>query len=260
MHNRDGDQEIATGIAHQGLDVPLLVGPADPAEVGLEEVVALESLEGVGERPPPAFGDLGDGDLQVVVADPTRNSAEEGEGPDVTLEEGLGALAWEGPDEDRIGIRQGHDEQGDLGRPAIEMDLGLTEIDLGPARWMGQRDEDLGGSSPGGDDDELDGGQATFVAIFVTEAVEDSDGGVTLLPRGLLVGLEDLMDDGKEGIELGPRPWRGPAVSGRLGVAQNLLECVPVNLELATDGSLALAVDEDATADLGPVLHVCVHP
>ena len=52
MHDRDGDQEIATGIAHQGLDVPLLVGPADPAEVGLEEVVALESLEGVGERRP----------------------------------------------------------------------------------------------------------------------------------------------------------------------------------------------------------------
>ena len=208
-------------------------------------------------RPP---SDLGDGDPGVVVADPPRHPAEEGEGPDVALEERLGALAREGDDEDRVGVRQGHDEQGDLGGLAIEMDLGLAEIDLGLARGMGQRDEDLGGPEPPGGDRLLDDGQAALVAVLVAEPLEDPAGGVPLLPGGLLVGLEDLVDDGQEGFELGLGPGDGPAVSGRLGVVEDLLERVPVDVELAADGSFALAVDEDATADLGPVLHVGEHP
>jgi hypothetical protein len=158
--------------------------------------MALEPGEGVGERPCPTVEDLGDGDLEVVVADPPRHAAEEGEGPDVALEEGLGAFAREGTDEDGVGVRQGHDEQGDLDRLAIEVDLGLAEADLGLARPVGQRDEDLGGTPPGGGDDKLDGGQAAGVAVFVAGPLEDPDGGVTPLPRGLLVGLEDLVDDG----------------------------------------------------------------
>ena len=66
--------------------------------------------------PLAAAGDLGDGDLGVVVADPPRHAAEEGEGADVPLEERLGALAREGADEEGVGVRQGHDEQGHLGR------------------------------------------------------------------------------------------------------------------------------------------------
>jgi hypothetical protein len=33
-----------------------------------------------------------------------------------------------------------------------------------------------------------------------------------------------------------------------------------VDVVLAAGGALAQVVDEDAAADLGPVLHVCVHP
>jgi hypothetical protein len=43
-------------------------------------------------------------------------------------------------------------------------------------------------------------------------------------------------------------------------VVEDLLEGIPVDVELAADGTFALAVDEDATADLGPVLHVDEHP
>ena len=78
--------------------------------------------------------------------------------------------------------------------------------------------------------------------------------------RSLLVILEDLADDREEGIELGLGTGGGPAISGRLGVVEDLLERVPVDVEFATDGSFALAIDKDATADLGPVLHVRVHP
>ena len=68
------------------------------------------------------------------------------------------------------------------------------------------------------------------------------------------------MDDGQEGVELGPGPGRGAAVAGRLGVVEDLAERVPVDVVLAAGGALAQAVDEDATADLGPVLHVGEHP
>ena len=97
----------------------------------IEQVMTLNFQERVGDLAVATPEDLGDGDPGVVVADPTRHTGEELEGPEVTLEERLGALAREGDDEEGVGIRQGHDEEGDLGGLAIEMDLGLTEIDLG---------------------------------------------------------------------------------------------------------------------------------
>ena len=57
-------------------------------------------------------------------------------------------------------VRQGHDEQRHLGRPAVERDLGLAEVDLGLAGRVGQRDEDLGVPLPPGADGVLDDGQA----------------------------------------------------------------------------------------------------
>ena len=160
VHRRDRHEEAAAGEADQGLDVPLLVGPPHQAEVVLEQVMALEPEERVGELAVAAAGDPGDGDLGVVVADPPGHAAEEGEGPDVALEERLGALAGEGADEDRVGVRQGHDEQGDGGGLAVEDDLGLAEVDLGLAGRVGQRDEDLGRPEPPGGDGLLDDGQA----------------------------------------------------------------------------------------------------
>src|SRR5262249_40420670 len=154
-------------------------------------------------------------------------------------------LAREGGDEDRVGVRQGHGEEGDLGGLPIEMDLGLTEIDLGLARRMGQGDEDLGGPEPPGGDRLLDDGQAALVAVLVAEPLEDPSGGVLLLPGDLPVTLRDLVDDRQEGPELWLGPGGGPAVSRRLGVVEDLLEGIPVDVELAADGSFALAVDED---------------
>src|SRR5262249_57498199 len=66
---RDRDEEVAPGVADERLDVPLLMGPPYPAEVGLEEVVALQPQELLGDHAAPAASDLGHGDLQVVVAD-----------------------------------------------------------------------------------------------------------------------------------------------------------------------------------------------
>jgi hypothetical protein len=58
--------------------------------------VAPEPLELLGHLAGPTAGDLGDGDLQVVVADAAGDAAEELEVPGVPLQERLGALAREG--------------------------------------------------------------------------------------------------------------------------------------------------------------------
>src|SRR5262245_3701163 len=71
---------------------------------------------------------------------------------------------------------------------------------------------------------------------------------------------EELVDDGQEGVELRLRAWCRAAIAGRLGVVEDLRERVPVDVVLAAGGALAQAVDEDAAADLGPGLHVGVHP
>jgi hypothetical protein len=240
--------------------VPLLVRPPHEAEVLAEQVVTLEAEELAGALAVAGPDDPGHGDLGVVVTDPAGHAAEEGEGPDVALEERLGALAGEGAGEDRVGVRQRHDEHRDGGRPAVEGDLGLPEVGLGLAGRVGQRDEHLGGATPPGADGVLDPGQPARVAVLGLETLVDPLGGVPLLLRRLLVVLEDLVDDREQGLEDGGPLELGPPVSGRLGVVEDPLEGLPVDLVLAAGGAPAEAVGEDATADLGPVFHVGIHP
>jgi hypothetical protein len=64
------------------------------------------------------------------------------------------------------------------------------------------------------------------------------------------------VDDAQDGVELGPGLRGGAAVAGRLGMLEDLGERVPGDAGLAAGGALAGAVDEDATADLGPVVPV----
>ena len=68
------------------------------------------------------------------------------------------------------------------------------------------------------------------------------------------------MDDGQERIELGLGAWDRAAVAGRFGMLEDLLESVPVDVVGAAGGAFAQAGDQDAATDLGPDLHVGVHP
>ena len=90
----------------------------------------------------------------------------------MALEERLGALAREGAGEDRIGIGHGHDEDRDLGRLAVEGDLGVAEVGLGLPGRVGQGDEDLGGAGPPGADGVLDGGQSALIAMLGPEPID----------------------------------------------------------------------------------------
>jgi hypothetical protein len=81
-------------------------------------------------------------------------------------------------------------------------------------------------------------------------------------PEGPWAPLKTLTKRPRDSSEPFGRNDRGsgPAVDWRLSSAEDLLERVPVDVKLAADGAFALAVGEDAAADLGPVLHVGVHP
>ena len=49
VDDRDRHEEVPAGEADERLDVPLLVGPPDQAEMGLEQVMTLEPEERVGD-------------------------------------------------------------------------------------------------------------------------------------------------------------------------------------------------------------------
>jgi hypothetical protein len=53
--------------------------------VVIEQVMALQPQEAVGQAPPARADDLGHHDAAIVVGDPPRHPAEEVEGPDVPL-------------------------------------------------------------------------------------------------------------------------------------------------------------------------------
>ena len=80
VHARQRHQIVTAREAHQALDLPLLVGTANQAEVRFEQEVALELQEGVGQFTLAFTDDLGYGDLAVVVADAFGDGAEEVEG------------------------------------------------------------------------------------------------------------------------------------------------------------------------------------
>ena len=79
----------------------------------------------------------------------------------------------------------------------------LTEVALGVARRMGQRDEHLLGLSAMLPDVVLDDGELTVEAVLVPEPLEDALGGVALLPGDLMVVFEDAVDDSGVELQLG---------------------------------------------------------
>jgi hypothetical protein len=68
--------------------MPLLGGTTDQAEVGIEEIIALQSFKRFGQGAAAPPDDLEDGDPGVVVAEPMGDDAEEGEGREGLLEGG----------------------------------------------------------------------------------------------------------------------------------------------------------------------------
>ncbi len=125
----------------------------------------------------------------------------------MTLLKDLGALLGKGLTEDRVGVRQRHHEEGNLDLVAAEKDLRLAEVDLSLTRPVAQGDEDLRLTLPPSANGVLHDGQAAVVLMLQHKPVEDALGGMPLLLRGLLVRLQNLMDDRKKPLQLGLFPW-----------------------------------------------------
>ena len=183
----------------------LLVASGDPTEPVTEEVVALERQELPRQLTFGAAHDLRDGDRGVVVGGLGRDAAEELKGSDMAGLEGLGAFAWESRDEEGVRVRKGHHRQCCFAAGPVDLDGCFAEVELGFARGLAQRDEDLGAVSLVLGDVATDLDLGALVAVLVSEALKDALGRVALFPRcrRVSVGVKDLVDQSGERPELG---------------------------------------------------------
>ena len=152
------------------------------------------------------------------------------------------------------------DPEGGLGAFTGDLDGGFAEVELGMARRMGERDEGLFGMGLGVFHRGLDLGVAAGVAVFVTQAIEDASGRVVLFGRSLIVIGQDLLDGGQMRAEHGLSPDLCHLIAGWFGVGQDLGQGLVPDPIVTVDGALRRAFDQDLASDLGPFVHVGVHP
>jgi hypothetical protein len=95
---------------------------------------------------------------------------------------------------------------------------------------------------------------------FIAESLENPPGRMTLLAVNLLVAFEDLPNNRQNSINLTWLPRSRSLIAWRLWMRKDLLQCVPVDLVQPANASLALLVDQYATADIRPHLHILIHP
>ena len=88
---------------------------------------------------------------------------------------------------------------------AVDHHHPFAEIDLGVAGRMDQRHEHLAVPDLVLAHHVFHDRVATGVTVFVAQALEDPTGRMPLLPMLLLVGLQGLLDESHERVELRPR-------------------------------------------------------
>ena len=240
------------------LDVALLVAPPDPAEVVVEQVVALEGQERPGEHPLPAHH-LGHCDGGVVVAGADGHPAEELEAGHVGSLEGLGALPRVGGEEVGVRIGQRDHPEGRLAANACDLDRRLAEVELGMPGRVAERDEHLLRVAPGLGHGLSDLGDSPGVAVLVTQALEDAPSAVALLCRRGLVGLQDLVDDAQELTQLGLLARPTHLVVGGLRMAEDLGQHLVADPVVPKDRAFGRPLHQDFPADLRPHVHVRMH-
>ncbi len=227
--------------------------------MGHEGEMRLQPEEFPGQLALVRPGELGHGDLAVVIADAGRNAAEEGEGLGVAFVEGLGAFPGEEAAEAGVAVRQRQHEQGRLVPYPGDDYLGAAEVHLALAGRVEQRHEDLGLGLLVGADGIADDAGTPRVTLLVTQALIDPSGRVTLLGRCVPVVVDDLLKDGQERAEDGPGARLRGAEGRRLRVPDDLADGPEVEVVFGASLSHADLAGQDAPADLGPKFHVGEH-
>ena len=233
MHLRDRHHEPAPCRLHQGLHLALVVALAGPAEAVAEQVVRLQMRERLRAPTRAVAQDPCHRKRRVVVEDRARNPAEEGEGADMAVQEGLRRLPGIRLNEPEVGMGQDQAEEGDLLPPAPDLHHRLAEVDLGMARRVMQWNEGLARRLPPGTHIVLHDGVAAGEPVLVPQPLEDPMRRVALLARHvrIRVRLQDRVDDAGEPVQLGPPDRLRPAVARRRRIAQHLLHRATVDAE-----------------------------
>jgi hypothetical protein len=235
------------------------MGLTYPTKMSGEGEMGLQPEEFPGQLALARPGQLGDGNLAVVVADPRRHAAEEGEGAGMALVEGLRAFPGEEATEAGVAGRQRQDEQGGLIPHAGDDHPGAAEVHLALAGRVEQRHEDLGLGLLVGADGIADDAGAPRVALLVAQALIDTSSGVTLLGRCLAVVVDELLQNGQERAEDRFGAGLRGAEGQRLRVSDELADRPEIEMVFGASLSHADLAGQDAPTDLGPKSHVGEH-
>jgi hypothetical protein len=131
-----------------------------------------------------------------------RHTPKEGEGFDQPVQNGLGALGWQGQGEGAVGVGPGHQQDRDELAALGKIDVDVAEVGFEAlTRIVVQRDESLGRAWLLASDIEANPFGTATVAVLVTKATEDLGGGVALLRRRVFIGMEHVVDEKLERID-----------------------------------------------------------
>jgi hypothetical protein len=251
-----GRGPVALQEADAAFDARLLLGPPNQAEQRLEQVVTGQGLIAVMELPIAADKDVRRNGLGIVPPEFMRHATKEGESLGQAVQDGFGALTRQGDGEGAVRVAPGDQQHGNELAARREIDVDVAEVGFETlAGIVGERDEGLGRPRRLRTDIEADAFGTAGVAVLVAEAAKDLGGRVPLLPRCLLIGAEDVVDEGLEWIEDGGR-GRPLTIGLGLGLAEDLANLTAGMMEAACQLADAQLLDRVCPADTCELVHL----
>ena len=217
-------QGVPPDVAHHALDFSLVIALGKASEPVVEQVVRLQ----LGERP-GAFASAvseypGHGQLGIVIEDALGYSAQEGEGRDMSVQEGPGGLDEVRSDETSVVVGQVEHEVVGLQVHSADYDQSLAEVALGLSRRLGERHEHLPRLAAMLPDVVLDRVVSAVEPVLVPEPVKDTLSRMALRLGDAVILFQDLCDDAGIGLllslsngwdALGDSPAGSPEAPGR---------------------------------------------
>lgn len=104
--------------------------------------------------------------------------------------------------------------------------------------------------------DVVDDRDSAGVAVLGPQAVEDPPDRVPLLAGRRLILLQDLVNERQKRGQLGAFPRLTLTITGRLGMAHDLFERLPVERKLPAHRPFGFLLEQNKTANFGPVMQI----
>jgi hypothetical protein len=259
VHTRNRHQEVAPHIAHQPLDLALVVTLGWTPELLRQQVVTLHFGEGPRLLPLAVAQDLGHGDLRVVVENLARHSTEIGKGPHVAFEKSLCGLGRKRRHETVIGVRQIHRQVVRLPLHSGDNHQRLAEVRLRFSGSMPQRHEHLLRPQPLRAHIVLHDSVAAGERVLGPQPLKYPLRRVPLPGRPPLVFFQNRVDRAQPRPQLRTLHRLLTLVPGRHRVAKHLPHRLPRYPKLQGDRTLTPALNPHRTPHTTVKLHL-EHP